>query len=513
MKELKLKYISEVINGEHLTKWNYDDIITLESQMGTGKTTFIINDLLNSMNDNEMMIYICNRKKLSRDIKIKLMEKFQLEIPSDLEEIDKIKVIKNVLILSYQAIAFNERIDLNMFKYIICDECHYFLSDSNFNNRTDIAFSKLIRTTYPKSIRLFISATMDEIRGAIVNGVYSGEWHNYNTSRDYSYLNPKYFQYDEDIVQLIKNDCTDDKWIVFVKSKAQGDKITEMLIEGKIDCVFSHSKQNTDSIVDEQFKQKVLICTKVFDNGININDENVKHIVVNATDKTTFLQEIGRVRVNIHNAREIDLYIPMTYPKTWSSYLNTTYTYKSEQINLYEADYDLFQKKYDKDYWKVYSDVLFLDENNNWKINHLGRARLIKDINFAEEMYKKLKKEKFDYISKQLEWLELEHTFNKNKLIQDVVDSNEVINLERYLESIVGKKLFKEEQQELSDLIINELVTVGKDVDYRTKTLKPSTMEFIIRDQLELPYVISKPKKETKGEMRNKRYIIVSEII
>ena len=82
--------------------------------------------------------------------------------------------------------------------------------------------------------------------------------------------------------------------------------------------------------------------------------------------------------------------------------------------------------------------------------------------------------------------------------------------MESYLNSLVGKKLFAEEQQELSNYIISELTNI-KDIDYRTKTLKASTVEKILRDDLGLGYVIIS-KKEGKGVNRGKRYIIISKI-
>jgi len=76
-----------------------------------------------------------------------------------------------------------------------------------------------------------------------------------------------------------------------------------------------------------------------------------------------------------------------------------------------------------------------------------------------------------------------------------------------YLDTILGKKLFNDDQQKISDLITNEVLSL---TDYRTKKVKPSTLETIIIMQLGLPYTVSKVKVESKGKMRGKRYIIIS---
>jgi hypothetical protein len=97
-------------------------------------------------------------------------------------------------------------------------------------------------------------------------------------------------------------------------------------------------------------------------------------------------------------------------------------------------------------------------------------------------------------------------------MLENIVIEEEIESLKKYLDSIIGQKLFNDDQGKLSDLILKELITLPTTNDYRSKKLKPSTIETLIRHQLELPYAVSKPKKETKGENRNKRYIVISKI-
>lgn len=139
----------------------------------------------------------------------------------------------------------------------------------------------------------------------------------YTTGIDYSYLYVSYFKKIDDIIQLVKNDKSDEKWIVFVASKSMGDKILKDLEEKKVTVTFVHantSKEDKEKIniaTESKFNSKVLICTKCLDNGVNIKDDNVKNLVIMTYDKTTFIQEIGRRRLNINEAPEINLFIPM----------------------------------------------------------------------------------------------------------------------------------------------------------------------------------------------------------
>ena len=151
-------------------------------------------------------------------------------------------------------------------------------------------------------------------------------------------------------------------------------------------------------------------------------------------------------------------------------------------------------------------------------INKLGYANTYSFNSFLDYIInkwddKKNKDKQYTFIKEQLSWIGLEDTFNGlySKII-DEYDCEEVNKLEEWLNEHIEEKLFAKEQQELSDLIIKELTTIGNNVDYRTKKLKPKTIEVILREQLDLNYAIGKTIKESKGENRGKRYIVISKI-
>ena len=131
----------------------------------------------------------------------------------------------------------------------------------------------------------------------------------YHSLRDYSYLAPQYYMGEEEIAKIVKKTGTE-KWIIFVRRKEQGNLYRELLVkQGLIDTVFitadskkaskkSVERMNWESIINEnRFLAQVLITTKVLDNGVNIDDELVKHIVIEETEETEFLQMLGRKRV------------------------------------------------------------------------------------------------------------------------------------------------------------------------------------------------------------------------
>ena len=208
-KKLNLQWVSDVIGNDY-KKWRKGDVVSIKAQTGTGKTWFIKNKLIPYMEDWESMLIVVNRTNLKRQLKIDLFNYYNQPIPDNLDDARK---IGNVTILSYQKISEMKNgkdyglkeFNIDHFDYIVCDECHFFLSDSGFNNKTDLAFEALIRERHRNAVKIFISATMDEIEKAIENGFNNSleEWFGtgknkywpsklYDTGIDYSYVDCKY---------------------------------------------------------------------------------------------------------------------------------------------------------------------------------------------------------------------------------------------------------------------------------------------------------------------------------
>ncbi|MCR1848274.1 DEAD/DEAH box helicase family protein [Paeniclostridium sordellii] len=500
-KKLNLKWVSEII-GEDYKLWNKGDIVTINAQTGTGKTFFITGNkddkgLIDRIG-NRSLIYICNRVELKRQVKLDLLKKFdelyKIEADKDSENVkpieyeneeyivdydklDNLDKVKNVTVTAYHNIA-NRELDniyhgqdnnLHNFDYIVCDECHFFLTDADFNNKTELVFFNNIREYYPNSIRIFISATMGEIYPTIeaaYENIKENEdeniklWNKYTTGIDYSYCNVKYFAYIEDIYNLIKNDNTGEKWLIFVKSKDDGKMLKSKLESNNISCEFiyagSKSEERKNISIESRFKCKVLITTKCLDNGVNINDENVRNLVINAFDKTTFIQELGRVRINIKDARQVNLFIPTFRINNFQGKLRL-FERKKKQVDLFEKDIDKFKRDYEIENWKIYNDLIYL-QNGEWKYNHAGNCRLRKDMKFTYKMLALFKggieledgsihlindgfKDKFAFIKEQLDWIGLRANFNEDNLIESVFDEEIKMDLNNYMEKLFNDRI------------------------------------------------------------------------
>lgn len=544
--KLNLKWVSETI-GEDYKKWKQGDIVKIQAQTGTGKTYFIKKVLIPHMESWERMLIVANRINLKRQLKKDLITYYNEKMPESLKELDDLTTIGNITILSYQSIAELRKadnygltkMDLDNYDYIICDECHFFFSDGSFNNKCSLAWDELIKTRHRKAIKIFISATMEEVEYTInmsvdkIREVGFGSYSrcnlfNYSTGIDYKYLDTYYFKSIKDLATTIKNDKSGEKWLVFVTQKDDAAYIKEYLENYKTvsiitkDTDINNNEDLKSIITNSKFNSNVLICTKAMDNGINIEDIEVKNIVIMAWDKISFIQELGRVRINIEDAPIIKLYIPTMSWSAFNTLIKKQYEIKEDLIKTFREDKNKFNCKYNYEYNKLPNDIFILDENG-WKINSIGEIRLINDKHFAQAMCKKFKGRKdieskvFAYVKEQLIWINQVDKFDMFRLIEEVVDDTSANELKEFLDNAYenDEKFTKEYFIEKVINTIkndNSLKIIWNKLDgghSRSKGIKKFNELF---NKLNLPYLVgSKVRKENiDGKRKNITYWSIS---
>ncbi|OQB13749.1 MAG: DEAD/DEAH box helicase [Firmicutes bacterium ADurb.Bin193] len=518
MKKLNLNWITDII-GDDYKNWKPEDIVLLTAQTSTGKTYFVKNVLLDSLIKDELLLYVCNRTNLKRQFKIDLLEQYNMKVPDTIEELDKIARIGNVIVTSYHKIQHdvlaeiydNESLSFNSFKYIVLDECHYILSDGSFNNKTRFAFDKLIYNNEYKGIRIFISATMQELKESILQITFADRGnlyniHEYSTGIDYSYIVPKYFKEIKTIVNLIKNDKSRDKWLVFVSNLNDGNYICKELGKDICSLIQSGTKDSSELssiITDSKFKKKVLVATKVLDNGVNFKDDDLANIVIMTWDYTTFIQMLGRKRIDINNAQNITLYLPTRCNKSFTSLLHK-YNKLMDIIIQFDTDKNAFYKNYDNDLkdLKDFNNIFYRNKyTGQFEINPIGYYRLTKDIKFAEYMIKCFEEDKqFAFVHRQLSWIGLGDDCCSENLIEDVVVNDILESLEDYLERLYINQviLFDKEQQELKEFITKDFDSMINKLTGRHTKREPSAK--IINKLLvmfNIPYTIDNSTRVT----------------
>lgn len=462
--KLNVQYVTDVI-GEEYKKWNKGDIIKIKTQTGSGKSYFIKNTLIPYIDElNDLKIFndfkvliLTNRIALSRQTKNDLLKKYNMQIPSNLKDLDKIKQIKNITLMNYQSLnecIMNEsNFNVNYYDYIICDEIQYIFEDS-FTGNTELALNELIYKSNKESIKIFMSATMEQLDN-MINKSNCRIWE-YDTNRDYSYLIPHTYNKQEQLIKQISNDKSKYKWLIFVASIQKGKDLLKELQEKNIDAVMIYKgrrdkksiEEFNNIITKEKFNCKVLITTKLLDNGVNIMDDKVKNIVVNSWSRENLIQSIGRLRFkSLKEAYNINLYLDeKTHKQVWSKLnaTNKTLMHFEELISNREEFENRNRYKL-----KQLPFGIHLDKNKNFIFDKVTYANLLKtkiELTNLEKDFNSI-----SYINKQLSWLSI----NDKEIIrlEEIQSKQTNDEIEEYIKSLIDKPLGKQQREELIQMI------------------------------------------------------------
>lgn len=493
--------VSELITTEEIKKWGNGDVITITAGTGVGKSYFIKNILYAfAKKENKKILFLIHRTNCT--------DQFQKEIENDRK--DDIIDIKTYQYIEARKMYKNE-FDLSDYKYIVSDEFHYFMSDSAFSKTTDISLNCILDMN--SCVRIFMSATGKYTKNYI-NNIKNIPTIDYELPIVFDFIESLTFYNLDDTLEMFINESikSNEKAIFFIQS---AKKAYELYNKYKDYCLFNCSRNNKDyykyvdeikienMLTNEKFDSNILITTTCMDAGVNIIDEDVKHIICDVGyDISILIQCIGRKRLQ-NNKDKIFLYVK----SITNNYLGGKETQLRNKIKM--ADYlrDHTVKEYIEEFPRsfdynqiVYDDVVVNNKNNcTKKINELMYFKCKKDICDIQlmKMYGKYGFNKF--VANKLDFIDKEGNF-MYRLIEEEKIQNE---LEKYLDSITDKRLTKEEQKELVDKIGLK--------DARGRLQKSiSTINAYIEEN-KLPYIIL--SKVIKENNKSKRVWVVNKLI
>lgn len=448
-------FLSDKIDEEY-KGWEGGKIYFLESPTGTGKTTFILDKLLPfARANNKRILYLVNRKILKEQLEAKfnvspIWETMPICIETYQTLERKLTQIQRGGKRYYMASGDVALAKYAMFDYVVCDECHYFLADSTFNTYTEKSF-QWIQNTFRNKIRVFISATIDEIMPVIkeetqrviqeanpqmthakVKTVTSIIARNrYTMKEDYSNLNVDIISDYEEIAKMIERD-TKSKWLIFVDSIDLGRSLEKEIQEKyeNLEVVMLSARYRYDETgfnevkeITEKRKQQaqILIATSVMDNGISLEDGELRNIVIMADTKVEFIQMLGRKRrsletVNVylfrynqkHFIQRRDYYIRIKeigdtyyrlYQETWQNQKNDDAI--ESDLHRWLLD-SIFREFYDYNLAKK----LFYADNGILKLNKLALVHVTNLVTYYHNIVEEFDKgDDYVFIREQLKWL------------------------------------------------------------------------------------------------------------
>lgn len=286
--------VTDIITTNDIRSWTPRDTIIISAGTGTGKSYFVKNSLYQyAKENNKKILFLIHRSNC--------VSQFQSEIERD----GKTDVID---ILTYQKIEhnilhYNQHKNYKEYAYIVCDEFHYFISDANFNNTTDISFKEIMSQNCTK---ILMSATGEDVE-RYLSSTTRRRIRRYKLSPNYEHVSAlTFFSQDEDIDYLAETIISKhEKAIIFIQSAEKAYKLFKKFSEHSL---FNCSKNNSKhyKYVDEEkiktmlekecFEENLLITTSCLDAGTNIVDERVKYIIADITDIGSLIQCLGRKR-------------------------------------------------------------------------------------------------------------------------------------------------------------------------------------------------------------------------
>lgn len=353
----KYRYVSDVLTMKIWQYWRAGEQVFISAGTGRGKNTFIKNELLKHCRNQKVVIFE-NRQSLMQQQIIDIISEIDPEVLK-YNDISKDNMVvfgayKNIMIISYQCAALKCMLKDGRFlnfcsqaRYLVFDEAHYILDDANFNKGISFFAQTFLVNFFPNATKIFMSGTMEEIYEYIQrinrfpgsplditddkfleNNLAYGMLRDFDSNlrfnyvfslpTDYSYIQPYKYKTIDDICSQIAQTPIDEKWLIFVKSINEGVML-KLCLQGICNnsVYFLNAENKNDDENAEIYNQlirecrfdcRVLIATTVIYNGINVKDDNVKHIVVPFAPMSVVKQLLGRKRVSENET--VKVYFP-----------------------------------------------------------------------------------------------------------------------------------------------------------------------------------------------------------
>lgn len=333
---------SEMDTWEHFPSGIVDDLppVLITAGTGAGKTTFVTKELAKrAAKLKRRVLLLSNRWALNFQQKINKSRENEIGVGSAM--VNELKGIDNLLCYTYHDAyrSLQSIMQGSWIEFVVFDEVHFFTADSTFNAETSSMLRMFMRA-FGKSRRIYMTATPEEIKPIIALEEYQlnieraallpvepvlSSIIEYKFPVDYkSRVKLHFFDgaYDKkasdsvwpDIVEAIKNDKSNQKWLIFVNDKSFGAKLQKALRGVSVKRISaSYHENNRTEIMDmareAMFKEKVLIATSFLYNGISFHDPLLKNIVTDYTDQESVTQALGRKRID--SGEEVNLYIKL----------------------------------------------------------------------------------------------------------------------------------------------------------------------------------------------------------
>lgn len=490
------KYVSDVLGIETVKEFIKGNNYLIGSEMGSGKNYWVRNVLLPFASKANKRTLLLSHRVATRDQQGTYLREWEYS-----ERIRfKGGLFTNITYQQFENKILNNEIEyLNQFDFIVCDEAHYFISDCTMNYKTEIRFDWL-NNNNNKAIKLFLTGTYKSF-GYL-------PWYNMKKLKEADYYNTmvsELWGYKDisSITPVLEEKVINGEKVLCIFDKIDsGKKFINSTNENAKLLTSSNKDGNKDYdslVYNQAIDSDILVSTCLLSEGVEIKDKETKTIVLDGiTEIERFVQSTARVRDN-----ETKVYYKKpSYQKIINRFI------KFENIlNLIDEFENLGDVEYVKKYGVetiqksqkfLYSDVM-IDPLSGQEYVRLKLHKCnVANIQYQYDMYEEILGKGFDRV--------LQEYFPQVPIYDyDLLRAHNLIE-SKILKDFIGKRLFKEQQQQLKNLLVREynfkksgLVSINKEFEakniaYELKSKKDNVRNSETYGQR---YWILKPKSNS----------------
>lgn len=523
------QYLAYILADAHRW-WKPGSKVFINAPTGAGKTTYQLTVLLkHALETGVEILYVSNRVTLHKQLLRSVCALFNL--PYEYYEGENFAEFPGITLTTYQCLAEmlpNDEYHSNLpfYYFVVMDEAHFFEEDAEFNAK----IQRLLkwRTRIQCAVEIYISATIEDI--LVEFGYWNLEWQlvyeddivevRERVAHDvvrrlkgepercfYYHISGEtpecqVFVYDNisDIVEIINEDKTEDKWVLFQSNKDNAKCNVAKNIKVSKAIVTADDKECNAmrEIVDNQcFKEKVLITTKVLDNGISLHDRKIKHILIETTSKTEFLQMFGRRRIEPDEEIALNLYIPKLSAGYFQSMILCRILPMIKLTELSQEDLLRVMMNSDAEYKAVKS--LYDARGGRLVLNPIGKRRLEEKLKYFEKLSKTLENDENYFIKEQLTWLGISD-IKSIQYVSDIRYSKKLEELRKVLDGLKGIEMSKDQQESFRKVAKLSLLELLPDRFQQKKRLPGQLVINDCLNTLKLPYKVESKSGKKKGD-------------
>lgn len=495
-------FISDVLSYRKVKALTSDNPILIDSQTGTGKSTWVFSTLFPVLQERgQRLLILCGRTALASQYKKQAAKQFAPQLLENLTPMGLNRQIEfgDVDIMTYQSLAQRLKnssgYSAKRYGAVIFDEAHYFVQDAAFDCYTEELLNRCI-SQFRGALRIYLTATPDAVLESIVSAernailpmkAYASIWKNplpigftlYRFRTNYDYVNPIFFTEDDSLVKQI---CSQQgKVLICVDNKVLGQKLQKKFGDELAEFVDAEMKNNDKSelvdnvIQEEQFKKRIFIVTSFLDVGVNLQDTELKTVVLYVSDPILLKQFLGRKRVKKGENVNVFFFVPdeerlvnrqkglNNQKRLWEQNVETFFDTGATTEIPFPCFFDLNSYVYTPKYSKFSFHNLAFQEHSVRRLLEAGRN----GDDFLSGVAGEL-----------LSWLGCSEKLKTAAWLEKKVDES-VQELDEYLKSLVGQDMDAKGYDDFRQKIW-KIHNAGccKEDKWRSRNLpSPSTME------------------------------------